>query len=269
MPAPARINKVVIHMYTMGTGDCFVLKFQSGNKVKCKMLIDCGCWTRSSDEIVPYIETLRDDVNGHIDILVVTHEHTDHVLGFQAGKNIFLNEITVGEIWMGWTEEDGHPDVEEWKEKYAERKMALVTAVSEVTGRIGSDDYKAQYGNARYKDEIMGLYSRFKDVLKEFSELHVSGTIKGGLEGMNVVKDKIANNNIKYFRPGEVMKGLPLLPGVKVFVLGPPEVYKTVSQESGGAGEAYDHNKDIDADELLMRALNFHHSKDVAQQVFP
>ena len=82
----ASVTKVVIHMYKMGTGDCFVLKFHDGNKVLFKMLIDCGCWTRKMVEVVPFINALHDDVNGHVNVLVVTHEPTDHVYGFEAGK---------------------------------------------------------------------------------------------------------------------------------------------------------------------------------------
>ena len=80
MPARAlsRINKVDIHMYRMGTGDCFVVKFKKGNTVSFTMLIDCGCWSGDSARLTPYLKELKKDVNDHVDVLVVTHEHKDH-----------------------------------------------------------------------------------------------------------------------------------------------------------------------------------------------
>lgn len=270
MPNAAEITKVVIHMYKLGTGDCFVLKFYDGNKIMFKMLIDCGCWsTRKFTDIVPYIETLRDDVNGHVDVLVVTHEHLDHVLGFQAGRDIFLNEITVGEIWMGWTEEDGDPLVEEWREKYAERRMAIVKAANEVKSRLEKDGYTSQYSASKYKDEIHSLHTRFKDVLGDFAILNASGDLKPGLDGMTFVKEELAKNNIRYFKPGTIMKGIPGLPGVKIFVLGPPLLYENVKTEAGGEGESYDHNRDIDSDDLLLKAIDFQGNGKASNQIFP
>lgn len=268
MPA-AQISKVVVHMYKMGTGDCFVLKFHDGNKILFKILIDCGCWSGSKAELRPYIEKLKDDVKGHVDVLIVTHEHKDHVYGFEAGSDIFLDNITVDQIWMGWTEKDSDPKVKRWKEKYAERTLAIAKAAQEVRNRLDSPGYESQYKDSQFKDEIFHLHTHFKDVLGEFADLHASGTVKPGLEGMRVVKEDIAKNNIQYFKPGTIMKDIEGLPGIKIFVLGPPLLYDTVKTESGGPGESYDHNKDIDADELLLGAIDFHALGDSDEKIFP
>ncbi len=269
MPAAAEITKVVVHMYKMGTGDCFVLKFHDGNKILFKILIDCGCWSGSKAELIPYIEKLKDDVKGHVNVLIVTHEHKDHVYGFEAGSEIFLEHIAVDQIWMGWTEEDSDPEVKRWKEKYAERTMAIAKAAQEVRNRLDSPGYVSQYKDSQFKDEIFQLHTHFKDVLGEFADLHASDTVKPGLKGMTVVKEDIAKNNIQYFKPGTIMKDIEGLPGVKIFVLGPPLLYDTVRTESGGPGESYDHNKDIDADELLLGALNFHENGNMDEKIFP
>ncbi len=269
MPANPEITKVVVHMYKMGTGDCFVLKFHDGNKILFKILIDCGCWSGSKAELLPYIEKLKDDVQGHVNVMVITHEHKDHVYGFEAGREIFLNHITVDQIWMGWTEEDGDPEVDRWREKYAERTLTIAKAALEVRNRLDSPGYESQYKESQFKDEIFHLHTHFKDVLGEFADLHASGSVKPGLAGMTVVKEEIANNNIQYFKPGTIMKDIDGLPGVKIFVLGPPLLYETVKTERGGPGESYDHNKDIDADELLLSAIDFHATGDGDERIFP
>jgi hypothetical protein len=70
----SKIGKVVIRMYKLGTGDCFTLKFYHGNKISFRMMIDCGCWKRSFDEIKPFVQVLIKDMGGKLDVLVVTRE---------------------------------------------------------------------------------------------------------------------------------------------------------------------------------------------------
>ena len=96
----SKISKVAIRMYRLGTGDCFTLKFYKGNRISFRMMIDCGCWKRSFDEIRPFIKELIRNMGGKLDVLVVTHEHMDHVLGFQAGKNYLKKALRLER--SGW-----------------------------------------------------------------------------------------------------------------------------------------------------------------------
>jgi len=41
------------------------------------------------------------------------------------------------------------------------------------------------------------------------------------------------------------MESIPGLEGVRIYFLGPPKLYEQVAEESGPAGEAYEHNKDL------------------------
>src|SRR5262249_22719924 len=102
-----RIDRVVIRMYRIGTGDCFTAKFLKGDKVSFKMMIDCGCWSGTKDVLKPYLKELKKDVEDRVDVLVVTHEHKDHVLGFERGKDLFTDgDFRAERIWMAWTEKD-------------------------------------------------------------------------------------------------------------------------------------------------------------------
>ena len=58
----SKIGKVVVRMYKLGTGDCFTLKFYKGNRISFRMMIDCGCWKRSFDEIKPFVQELIKDM---------------------------------------------------------------------------------------------------------------------------------------------------------------------------------------------------------------
>jgi beta-lactamase superfamily II metal-dependent hydrolase len=245
MPTGTAINRVSIHMYRMGTGDCFVVKFLKNDAVDFKMLIDCGCWNGSEAKLTPYIEQLRTDVEDHIDVLVVTHEHKDHVLGFERCKELF-QALRIDQIWMAWTEKDGDPKVTKWKKEYGQRRLALLAAAERVSEVVTTQAFKDQLAGSRDADGLHARRQNFAGVLQGFADLHASKEYAGELAGMAVVKNDIANDNTSYFGPGDVMDSVPGLEGVRIFVLGPPRLYSEVKVEKGPKGEAYDHNDQLE-----------------------
>ncbi len=252
------ITKVVVHMYKMGTGDCFVLKFMAGKKT-FNMVIDCGCFNLKYEKILPFIKKLKKDVNNHIHALVITHEHDDHVRGFAAGKALFTDpKFKIDRIWMGWPENDDDETgtVQDWKKKYGEQKMALAAAAGQLKGVVKSDDFKKQFEGARDGKNMLELRNNFVGVLEDFVSLH--GVYKGMLSGMKVVKEQIANDNvnIKYCKPGEVLKDIPGLDGVRIFVLGPPLDHSEVEAEPEDPEDVYEHNKGLSDIDLFVHALN-------------
>lgn len=257
MPPNAPIDKVTIHMYRMGTGDCFALMFMKGNDVSFKMLVDCGCWSGSKSKLTPYLKQLKRDLDNHVDVLVVTHEHKDHVLGFERGKELFIHdEFQVDRIWMGWTEKDGDAKIEKWKRDYGEKKRALAAAAEYLRLAAATQQFKEQFQDARHEAELLARRQGFAEALTGFAELHATEGYKGSLAGMAVVKDDIADDNISYLKPGDLIEDLPGLEGVRIFVLGPPKLYEEVKQEHGEEGESYEHNTQLDDTDLFARALN-------------
>ncbi len=251
------VNKVVIHMYKIGTGDCFVLKFMKDDAVTFKMLIDCGCWKRKFSEIQPFVEEIKKDVGNEVDVLVITHEHTDHVLGFQAAKTLFTSDFKAKRIWMGWTENDGDEKVQQWKDDHGAKKMALGVAAETLTRRVGEDDFRGQLLGSRHAEHLLSLRERFAGALADFATLHVDGEYKGSLKGMAVVKEEMADEDqVEYFLPGDTIENRPGLEGVRVFVLAPPKLFGEVKQEHGGEGESFEHNKDLEESDLFVRAMN-------------
>lgn len=256
----ANIDKAVIRMYRMGTGDCFVIKYYSGTTPKFQMMIDGGVWSGSKDHLSPFIEDLKEFVDNHIHLLIITHEHQDHVLAFQRCEKLFTKDFKVDQIFMGWTEKDGEKDVEEWKEDFGDKKKALGIAATKWKEILNEEDYKAQFAGDRFAANMLAARVSFSDVLSDFADLHMSldGKIyKGGLKGMEVVKDKIANDNIRYLKPGEILEDIENLEGVRIFVLGPPTDINQVKKEHGEDEESYQHNKDLnDQDIFTLAALH-------------
>lgn len=268
MPDDPVPDNVLIRMYKMGTGDCFVLKFRVGDEVVFKMMIDCGVWSRTYDEIREYVEVLLEDVENEVDVLVVTHEHKDHVYGFQAAEALFTDpkKFRAKQIWLGWTEDDNDAQVRKWKEKYGQKKRALALAAGRLAVRTGSKDYGKAFADSRNGEQMLKLKSDFSASLQEFANLHFDGDLDepaamgakeyiGGMKGMEIVKNKIARDDIFYLKPGKILEGLPGLNGFKIHVLGPPLMHEQVKEEHGQEDESYEHNKELDETDLFVNAL--------------
>lgn len=254
-----QIDRVEIRMYRMGTGDCFTLKFMKGSTVSFKLMIDCGCWKGDQNHVASFVSKLKDNINNKVDALVVTHEHKDHVYGFEACKDQFAKgNFETKQIWMAWTEEDGNNSVETWKSDYGQKRKALARAAAKLKAAVESPDFADQLGAHREPEKLLRGRRNFASVLAGFSELHsrgfnATGQYVDGLAGMNVVKNNIETETYSYFKPGDVIENEPGLEGVRIYILGPPLDYDDVKKESGPRGEAYEHNDKLrDVDALAM-----------------
>ena len=235
-------------MYRMGTGDCFALKFFSGREKEAtfRILIDAGSWSGKKSEIEPYITNLKKYLGEFIDVLVITHEHKDHVHAFDCCEDQFTaNDFKVGEIWFGWTENDKTNKVKDWKKDYGEKKKALGLAARQLEKAINSPEYKKQLEGNKHATMTMNARKTFSNVLSGFADLHMSAAgkvYKGGLDGMEVVKTKINKKEVRYFMPGDTVSDMEGAEGIKFYVLGPPKLYEDIKKEKGVEGESYLHN---------------------------
>ena len=66
-------------------------------------------------------QNVHETTGGHLDRLVVTHEHWDHLSGFLQAQAIF-DTVEVGEVWLAWTED---PDDELAAELRKHKQKAL------------------------------------------------------------------------------------------------------------------------------------------------
>ncbi|GLR19024.1 ComEC/Rec2 family competence protein [Portibacter lacus] len=253
-----KINRCKVRMYRAGTGDCFLLKFYAGTRRKFTMLIDGGVWQGSKEYLTPFVENIKDATDGKIDLLVITHEHRDHVLMFDRCSEIF-ETFEIDQLWFGWTEDDGDPEVAAWKEKYGDKKKALSFAADRMNQLINDQSIRMSLAGNQAENEMYDAKVLFSDVVNGFSELHAAGfdgqkIYKGGLKGMEVVK-KLKVNKVRYCRQGEIIKDIKNMEGVKFYVLGPPNMYQQVKKEHGKEGESYDHNKDLEVNDLFSLSV--------------
>ncbi|MBD2701911.1 hypothetical protein IC229_14780 [Spirosoma sp. BT702] len=282
-PSSKKITHADVRMYRMGTGDCFIVKFFTGeNKKKDNiftMMIDCGTWQGAKEQLTKFIAHLkeyvaedREDNVPTIDLLVVTHEHKDHVYGFDACSDLFVNTVknsknfVVNKIWMGWTENDNPAQpgdvltekVKQWKDEYGQRKKALNATAQALKERFGSDEQKIEADSK--PNGLVAFQYNYADAVNQFADLHFSaraGVYTGDLEGMRVVKKEIANNNITYLHPGQIIDNV--VEGLRFYVLGPPTTIEAIKKESGKDGETFSHshnNSLTDNDAFATAMLN-------------
>ena len=106
-------NGVTIRMYRQGHGDCFLLAFPRENSDKAYyVLIDCGYKPgstklpgRAKKNIGQFVDHIKESTNSTIDLMIITHEHQDHVNGIWKKNDPYFEEITIKKAWLAWTED--------------------------------------------------------------------------------------------------------------------------------------------------------------------
>ena len=109
-------NKLLIRAYNVEVGDCIYVRIPDARPVNggvedFHMLIDCG-----SIGGIGNLERAMQDLEGELpnapggkkrlDLLIATHEHKDHILGF--GLPVF-KRLAIGQIWMNTAMDPSHP----------------------------------------------------------------------------------------------------------------------------------------------------------------
>ena len=215
------ITSVTFRMYNTGSvGDCLLLLFKNGTKIQFKMMIDCGGWNTNSAAISPCVQDISTTCNGQIDLLVVTHQHEDHVSGFNQARAIF-DTITVKDVWMSWIENKKDPIGIILKDRYGKKLKELRKSIE--LGLKGIQSTRVGKGFQARKNKKTTLMINALELVKFEEGVSYAKNLGVGKrtndDAMDYVKGK---GNIDYKKPGEVIKNLAGADGVKFFILGPP-----------------------------------------------
>jgi beta-lactamase superfamily II metal-dependent hydrolase len=108
-------DKLLVRAYNVGVGDCIYCRIpkaikRGGNVDDFHILIDCGS-KGSADPLAITIDRFKemlpqDGAKRHLDLLVVTHEHEDHIKGMDP--KVF-KDIKIDNIWMNVAMNEEHP----------------------------------------------------------------------------------------------------------------------------------------------------------------
>jgi glyoxylase-like metal-dependent hydrolase (beta-lactamase superfamily II) len=117
-PGSPKKFRVRVRMYRQGLGDCFLITFPRKGKNPFQILVDCGVLARDSEFMTRIVRHIRDTVrNGktkgkaRLDVVVATHEHKDHLSGFNQARDVFNKDFEFGAVWLGWTENLTKPEI--------------------------------------------------------------------------------------------------------------------------------------------------------------
>ena len=201
--ASNRKPRVRVRTYRHGLGDCHFLTFRGPGGTPCHVLIDFGVVNRTKDPekvMTPVARDIARECGGVIDLVIATHQHTDHLSGFkQAAAELAPAKLTMKRLWLAWTEDPG----DDLGKKLQDELVRKLTAVRLAVRKLASIDSPAA--------------ARIQGTLDFFSP-GVAG------EDTQEILDALqarAGIEVDYHEPGDLLE-LPGVPDVRVYVLGPP-----------------------------------------------
>jgi hypothetical protein len=125
-------DKLLIRMFDVGLGDCIYCRIPKAHDSgrDFHILIDCGTLSSTDylTEAIKNLKTLLPVIGGkrHVDLLVVTHEHKDHMTGF--GMKLW-DGLSFGAIWMSAAMDLAHPEAKRAKTLHSFAAAAMAEAV--------------------------------------------------------------------------------------------------------------------------------------------
>lgn len=208
-----------VRMYRQGFGDCLLVDLPGSDGKPFRMMIDCGVLWGTPDAVPrmrAVVEDLVEETGGRVDVLVVTHEHWDHVSGFSQAREMFAVEgaqarpgqLAVGEVWLAWTEDPSDPLARQLREE----QKAKLNALLGLTGALGAEASPASGPLAAGISGLLGFFA-------------LSATATG--DALEVAKSLGPN---RYLRPSDRPWQDERVPGIRIFVLGPPPDAKMLRQ---------------------------------------
>ena len=232
-PGSPKKYRARVRMYRHGLGDCFLLTFPRAGKKPFHILIDCGALGRDAQWMTGVVEHIRDTVrNGketvaHLDLVVATHEHKDHLSGFNQARDIFEKDFSFGAVWLGWTENLTQPEIQKLKES---KKKASALLRKALDSPIASDpvthlvreplDGIAAFLAFSEDDQPADSGPTTASAASDGEQKPSTRTIAGALEYLKLCGKKCGN--IEYLEPGTGPLKLDGVEDVSIYVLGPP-----------------------------------------------
>ncbi len=141
-------GQLLVRTYKVGCGDCIFIRIPDKGRL-FHLLIDCGnFFGEKSAELKQALKNIEELLNdeklvprkqrGHLDLLVATHQHWDHMKGFEILSKSF-KKIKIDRIWLSVGMKKDHPK--------GKQLRALQNRVEETIQRFSRDsDFRLSPG---------------------------------------------------------------------------------------------------------------------------
>ncbi|HTW83188.1 MAG TPA: hypothetical protein VMD91_03845 [Candidatus Sulfotelmatobacter sp.] len=209
-----------VRMYRVGFGDFFLLSLQGPDRVH-HILIDCGVHAKDIGSIGDAVAQMAQETGRHLDLLIVTHRHADHISGFSSQKSVFAT-FTVDRVWMSWFEDPNNADAV----KFQTTLTAVATNLQANFALSPPLENQYLYMAQNVTGDVLGV-----------------GGVTSNQDALNTLHGKFGNAQnppIDYYKAGDPAILPPALvqAGLTAQILGPPIDPNLVSQMNG-KGEQY------------------------------
>jgi beta-lactamase superfamily II metal-dependent hydrolase len=206
-----------VRMYRVGFGDFFLVTVPSADGDR-HILIDCGVTRGKSGRgeingLKNAVRHMMAEVDGKISLIIATHRHQDHIVGFSRCEDQF-RKLEVEAVWLPFWENELDIEVREFQQGLEALAFDIRAAAL-----AGADDDN--------QDEILGMMENATGLGMSALDGPGGGTnarslavLKHGFRGPNN-----ASIDAEYYYKGQV----PRLPvslvetGLSATILGPPK----------------------------------------------
>lgn len=121
--------QLLIRVYDVGLGDCILCRIPgaAAGGADFHMLIDCGSWSGMA-LLITALDNLATLLPGdgdgkkRLDLLVITHEHKDHIAGCDQ---VLFERFRIGAIWMNAAMDPAHPQAQQTRKLHAVAVQAM------------------------------------------------------------------------------------------------------------------------------------------------
>lgn len=199
-----------IRMYRQGLGDCFLIALTKENGGDYFILIDCGVILGTSEGTQKMQAVVKDIIattHGHLDLLIATHEHWDHLSGFYQARELFKElRGKIGQVWLAWTEDPHDQLARELRDEHTALRLALTSSAARM--------------------RMAGAGNSIVEGMLEFFGAAGQGTTGNALA---VIKGLCDAKSVRYCRASDP----PVKPAgidARFYILGPPHDKKLIKK---------------------------------------
>ena len=258
------VFRAKIRMYRQGIGDCFLLRLPRPGQTPMAILIDCGVvlgTPNAKDTMIAIADDLQKATGGdpatgkpgRIDLLVVTHEHWDHVSGFSQIKD-WEDRFEVQQVWAAWTEDPENTQAQKL-DKAKKHAMAALRGAAMRAGAAG-DGADGELMNSLFAffGISMGDAVRGFDPFSE-EENQLGFSARATTRSSRNIALGCGKNDPIYLEPGGDPHPLDENGDVNVYVLGPPTNEKLLKKANPSKTDPETYSSDHEFSKALASVL--------------